>query len=731
MRKWLLSVAIMHLLLVPQGASSQYMFLDTNGSTTHDAGDLLNLSGSTLVDVYLVTNQNRTGSSATCPSGEQMSIFSYEFILRASGGGVAWSNFLNHMPLFNTSLGEASSASEYHNGRGAGTALPPGKHRLCTLTVTVTGGNPYVAIVPGSLLSDGYKTSFGSECPGVAFDNTLTLGQDWHDVDGAGDLTKWIQNGVGVCTVNFTQVSPQIAPDGAGGAILVWVDGRNGNSDIFAQRLDATGRPLWLAGGVPVCTEAGEQRAPAVLGDAAGGVFIVWEDLRGDVGDIYGQRLSATGGQSWTISGVPIGVVGSLQREPTLCTDNSGGIIAAWTDRRNGDDNIWAQRVDGNGVVQWQQNGVLLASPGVQYLPQAVSDGAGGAIVAWTDFRQFNQHGWAEIYSQRVNSAGATLWPTNGVAVSTAGGNQWIVSITSDGVGGAIMAWRDERANEGNGLFADIYAQRLDAGGSPLWTPDGVSVSATTGDQQTQDIAPDGAGGAFVTWSDSRSGGYDVYAQRLTASGTAAWATNGQPVCTVTGTQSKPRIIGDGSGGCIVVWEDARAGASGIYAQRVLQSGVMAWTANGAAVSVGPGAKRVPTLSVDGSGGAIIAWQDERNGNADIFAHRIARGGGLYITDVSVAPAVHDVRLQNRPNPFNPSTEVRFRLESDSNVLLDVFSISGRHVSRLAKVFLRAGDQRIVWEGTDSAGRALASGVYVCRLRAKGIEKSIRMVLLK
>src|SRR5258708_1649183 len=89
-------------------------------------------------------------------------------------------------------------------------------------------------------------------------------------------------------------------------------------------------------------------------------------------------------------------------------------------------------------------------------------------------------------------------------------------TIVADGAGGAIITWQDNR----NGPDLDIFAQRINAGGTPQWTADGVALCTAANNQQNPTIISDGAGGAIVTWHDARGGtNFDIYAQRLNAAG--------------------------------------------------------------------------------------------------------------------------------------------------------------------------------------------------------------------
>ena len=94
----------------------------------------------------------------------------------------------------------------------------------------------------------------------------------------------------------------------------------------------------------------------------------------------------------------------------------------------------------------------ICTAAGSQYDPQLVSDGTGGAIITWWDWRS----DYGNIYAQRVNSSAAVLWTTDGVPICTAAGNQEHPQLVSDGVGGAIITWIDARSGY------NIYAQRAD-----------------------------------------------------------------------------------------------------------------------------------------------------------------------------------------------------------------------------------------------------------------------------
>lgn len=99
----------------------------------------------------------------------------------------------------------------------------------------------------------------------------------------------------------------------------------------------------------------------------------------------------------------------------------------------------------------------------------------------------------------------------------------------------------------------------------------------------------------------------------------------------------------------------------------------------------------------------------------------------------AVPPAPAQARLlPNWPNPFNPSTELRFSLAAPGAVTLAIHDLSGRCLRVLLDSIERpAGEQALRWDGRNAAGEALPSGIYLVRLDAAGQQLSQKVTLLK
>jgi hypothetical protein len=140
-----------------------------------------------------------------------------------------------------------------------------------------------------------------------------------------------------------------------------------------------------------------------------------------------------------------------------------------------------------------------------------------------------------------------------------------------------MMTWENQWYDQFGGANSDIYAQRINGSGAVQWTANGVTISTAAYFQRSPKIVSDGSSGAFITWHDSRRfTTTDIYAQRIDGSGAVQWTANGVAISTAAGNQVEPTIVSDGSGGAIITWQDLRGGGtSDIYASRVFSDGAL------------------------------------------------------------------------------------------------------------------------------------------------------------
>ena len=530
-----------------------------------------------------------------------------------------------------------------------------------------------------------------------------------------------------ICVALNDQGNPAITSDGEGGAILVWVDNRGANTDIFAQRIDNTGNVKWNLDGVVICNANFSQVEPNLVDDGNGGAIIVWKDFRTGIDyDLYSQRIDANGTIMWQTNGIPICTAAGYQEDFSVVSDENGGAIIVWEDARvQGDFNIYAQRILNDGTVAWNQNGIIICSAtNDQYTPTLISDESANSIITWEDKRN-GVH--SDIYAQLLNASGEPQWAVNGVPICTATDGQEKPKITGDGFGGALIVWRDHR-----GGFYDLYIQLINSLGITQWQTNGVLVlQAGSNPPDRVKIVSDDLGGAIICWDEDRlDQNYDIFAQRVSGTGTQLWVNAGIGICAAQMGQTSPSMIKDGEGGAIISWYDYRNALDwDIYAQRVNSSGEFLWLVDGVIVCSANNDQLYPVIVSDNDNGAIITWDDFRNiTNENIYAQRVNKNGALgnpSSVETEQLPERYSLN-QNYPNPFNPSTTIKYSMPTSEFVTLKVYDVLGNEVSTLVHEEKLAGSYEIEFTASE-----LSSGIYFYKIQSNSFTETKKMILMK
>ncbi|MEO5987435.1 MAG: FlgD immunoglobulin-like domain containing protein [Candidatus Eisenbacteria bacterium] len=216
-------------------------------------------------------------------------------------------------------------------------------------------------------------------------------------------------------------------------------------------------------------------------------------------------------------------------------------------------------------------------------------------------------------------SSARAAWPTDpwtGVPLCTAVGDQstYANQAVPDGAGGAFVAWSDYRGGAANTY---LYMTRVTSTGaiSPGWPVDGIPVCIGTAYRQISAVLPGTSGDVYVVWDDYRAGNGDQYVQRVTPSGAiaAGWPANGLALTTDTRGQRYGRACVDGAGGIYVVWTFDFSGTdSDIYMSRVLPGGTLApgFPLNGLSVNASSYVQANPDIAADGLGNAIVSYEN-------------------------------------------------------------------------------------------------------------------------
>jgi len=96
-----------------------------------------------------------------------------------------------------------------------------------------------------------------------------------------------------------------------------------------------------------------------------------------------------------------------------------------------------------------------------------------------------------------------------------------------------------------------------------------------------------------------------------------------------------------------------------------------------------------------------------------------------------IHPGGQECKISNYPNPFNPETTIRFYVQQSGNVELSIYNVRGQKVKTLTNEEMAAGEQKIVWQGTDNKGYHVSSGIYFVRLRSEAGVAVKKIMLMK
>ncbi len=514
-------------------------------------------------------------------------------------------------------------------------------------------------------------------------------------------LAQWQPNGIPVCDTSANSgfyMLPQIASDGNGGAFVCWRDARRGELDIYMQHIYADGTMQFPHNGIPLCVAPSSQDFPRMVSDDNGGAYVAWEDSRTVTNSfVYVQRIKQDGSTAWQPDGIELsatpGLFISIASEPS-----SGASLLGWIHYTGvGESDVFVEHLDTLGNRVWVDSGVQVTNRegSIRAGDVAITpDDSGGMIVVWAEGTSANY----EVYAQRVDGSGSARWTPNGVLLGAGGG----VTACSVGDGGTIVSWIDSQTT---------YIQKLNNIGQPEWRSGGLLVGPGGG----RNFA-DGCGGAFAWHANS--------AQRFSETGTLLWEASGVYFTTA---RFPTNVIGvrDRLSGMWMFWSSGDSSLN-VFGQYVDADGTRQWDSVGILVSGGSQSQDYPRAVSDGSGHAIVVWDDFRNGHSNVYAGRVDTSG--LITSVSdegnwlLTPSA--TLEQNYPNPFNPETAISFSLLRTTFVTLKVYDLLGREVKTLVQAELTAGRHELLF-----SGEKISSGIYFYRL-ATGQTTIVRKMIL-
>jgi len=284
------------------------------------------------------------------------------------------------------------------------------------------------------------------------------------------------------------QFKPAVAVDGSDNAFAVWVDRRNGRSDIFASKRSASSGTWGSNVRVNSTTKFDTQDSPAIAVAPNGDAIALWYRAANHKSNIWASRLPA-GSSTW---GPEIRVTSNQTTQkqgPRVAVGPNGTAYAAWMDPAVGNADIWFSSLAA-GSSTWSTNTKISDDPGSAFQgPTDIGvDGAGNVFVAWTDRRTSPY----QLRVRRLPSGGS--WAASTVIASD-GGNAPSIAVRTDGR--AFLVWHDGDAYE---EYPRVWGSAYDAG---AWSaPERIDAS-DPGHSASSAAVAIAATKVIVVWKDA------------------------------------------------------------------------------------------------------------------------------------------------------------------------------------------------------------------------------------
>ncbi len=497
-----------------------------------------------------------------------------------------------------------------------------------------------------------------------------------------------------------------------------WTDMRGGLSDIYLGHSTSSGTLLYSSDKLVNADGQGANSLEPDIALAGSNISaITFTDQRNDYGDVFVQLVD--------FGGNPIGAnlkansdnAGCLQDEPAIAATSSK-IIVVWNDSRP------VKGITGNRIFgrflgtdgTWLGDDFLISDSldvSAKQSPDVAMASDGSAMVVWENYRNGTPHIYGRLYDASGDAVGEEY------AISTVGTDIDNVkpSVSVDGSDNFTVAW----VEHGNpaGTVAD-FARFNVSGGS-------LGRFEYTGDIDAMDAVVNSDGDIYILWTENSSA-TDLYLTVLDNTGAVI-----NPYLPVTGlTDAAPQNLSvsvDNQDVALLTWTDARISQRRAYYQLIAAN----YNRIGGNLVVTDffGGAVLSSRMVGNDATARLVWCDNRSDGFNVYMRRVAYSTTAVGDDDIATLPDHFQLMQNYPNPFNPATTIQFSLPSRTAVKLEVLDILGRHVLTLADRVYEVGDHVVDWNGRDSSGRIVPSGVYLYRMKADGLTISRKMMLLK
>lgn len=458
---------------------------------------------------------------------------------------------------------------------------------------------------------------------------------------------RWQENGINLTTIPYYSIT-SIVPDGSNGIIIAYSSDYDSASRVYLNRFNMDGTVAWPT---PICIGNGiDMNRSGLLVKGGEAIYLLWTHYDGYISSQFMHKFSVSGQPLWA---EPIHIVGS-----ELYYDNPQEMVYSLADdsiimsiiRSGTPSSLILQKFNSSGQMLWGTGVLVDSNPSYYYSPSSVLivSANGSCFVAWTHYADTAEY--PNIYAQRFDSSGNSLWSNGGVSLCSNVGNPFMPSIklVDDRL---WAAWSDHRGSE-----KSIYYQILSPAGSPILELNGRHLFGGINSMFTEGKLTLSRSSDMITlWDDDRfnENKSQIYLQSINPDGSLDFPPNGIPITQYT---NAPQYISTAlvlpNDQTVVVWMDGRYGQYELFAQLLSPSGAHLWGETGICLTSFQSGWNANTRICEENGSIYIGWthySSYNNGSiGSIWMQKIAGGmiqwaeGGVCVIN---DPAPCDNRL--------------------------------------------------------------------------------------
>jgi len=433
----------------------------------------------------------------------------------------------------------------------------------------------------------------------------------------------------------------------------------------------------------------------------------------------------------WDSSGVALSAVFDMRN--ALLFETIDGVGCVWSESRGFNYNIYYQKLDLNGSITLNSEGVeLVDSNGDDYIMAVVPspEGDGKYMIFWME------DAWpaATLKFSKMDADGNIEigWNPNGNSLSNSSADSRHLQVKPYGNGEGLLAvWIQD------GNFSDIYAQAIDWQGNILWEDGGIPIVSEDNDQVNVSFEFNESNSkALFAWEDYRNGSdFEIYSEVLNISDGSLSGVIMQ-FSNDTTDQYNPIIQLMQDNEFLILWEDERGyynsdplliNGVDLYGTGYIIDQGMTTDVNGIPICIAYHKQQSVNITKYMGNEYFLDWIDFRSSGKEDLANYYGRI--LVKADVlSSPPSCEDCYepqnfrlISAYPNPFNGSINFEFDIPEKLSAEFKIFDLAGRVIYDKLILPGSSGTKKISWSGANMLGESVSSGIYLYSFKVNNI----------